>query len=74
MPVDVDHVGKVIAQAAGCASGMIEVSLVSLEFGAVQMAVSEGHLDWVANGVACISASGRAFVGGLASADKKVPA
>lgn len=62
MPIEVDRVKEVIARAAGCASGMIEVAFDSLDFDAVCLAVQAGQMDWVANGTACITADGRAFL------------
>lgn len=62
MCIDVDHVKEVITRAGGCASGTIEISLDSLDFNAVRIAVQAGHLDWIANGTARITADGRAFL------------
>ncbi len=63
MPIDISRVQEVIARAARCRSGMIEVPLDSIDFDAVRMAVQAGHLDWVANGTARITPDGRAFLG-----------
>lgn len=62
MPIDVTHVKEVIARAASCSSGMIEVAIDSLDFDAVRLAVQAGHLDWVANGTARITPDGRDFL------------